>query len=888
MRRSARFRLFVVGAVLVAAILIGARLVSQMERSQEIQSYRKATVSLANGMAAQTAPMLASIDFALRQSQSKLALRPDMSASAVRAALRRKPIVDFLADRQKGLQAVSALRVYDSDGALAASSRAVPARPAGLPPEAARLFQNSNEQAMSVTAPLPGAGGAFYILLGRRLSGPRGTYAGAVTAEVPLAYLESYYSTAMPDRGSIALIRRDGVILLHYPGQTTELGRKIPGAAWYALVAKGGGGADTTSYFDNAQVLAAIRPVPGMPYVVEASVDLADALSGWRRQRVALLAGSFYASLCVILLVCMLDDQWRKLEASRQALAGNVSALQIANVHLDGARRQLDIVFSNISQGLCLFSANHKLIVCNRRYREIYQLPPGAGEPGVTLEEIVNHCFAAGAIPNFARTDLLASFLTTARSGAPRQSVLTMADGRTIAIRQQPMPDGGWLATHEDITERRQAEAKVVYLARHDVLTGLPNRALFMERIEQAIAGAARGNAFAILFLDLDRFKAVNDTLGHQAGDALLRTVAARLLASVREVDTVARLGGDEFVVLQAGLESPGDAAQLAQRLIDVIGEPYILGNDKAEIGVSIGVELSDQEPYSADILIKNADLALYIAKSEGRGVFRFFEPEMDASAQNRYALERDLRLALARDEFEVYYQPIVDLRSGRICTFEALLRWNHPVRGLVQPGDFIAAAEESGLIVPIGTWVLQQVCRQAATWPENISAAVNLSPIQFRAAALLGVVTDALAEAGLPARRLELEITESVLLASTETTYTLLHGLRALGICIVMDDFGIGYSSLSYLRRFPFDKIKIDQSFVADLTKQNDALFIVRAITGLCRNMGIRTTVEGVETEEQLEILKQEGCTEAQGYYFGEPKPARSLLLPITSLIEV
>jgi EAL domain-containing protein (putative c-di-GMP-specific phosphodiesterase class I) len=260
----------------------------------------------------------------------------------------------------------------------------------------------------------------------------------------------------------------------------------------------------------------------------------------------------------------------------------------------------------------------------------------------------------------------------------------------------------------------------------------------------------------------------------------------------------------------------------------------------------------------------------------------------MDANAQNRYTLERELRQALARNEFEIYYQPIIDLRSGRICTFEALLRWNHPVRGLVQPGDFIAAAEESGLIVPIGTWVLQQVCRQAASWPDHISAAVNLSPIQFRAVALLGIVTDALADAGLPARRLELEITESVLLASTETTYTVLHGLRAMGICIAMDDFGIGYSSLSYLRRFPFDKIKIDQSFVADLTKRNDALFIVRAVTGLCRNMGIRTTVEGVETEEQLEILKQEGCTEAQGYYFGEPKPAHALLLPVSSLIEV
>jgi diguanylate cyclase (GGDEF)-like protein len=885
---SARARLLAVGAVLVTAILIAARLFSQMERAEEIESYRKATLNLADRMASQTAPMLAAIDRTLGEMMGKPGLRQTMTEAQERAALRRKPMLDFMVQQQKALPSVSALAVYDNLGVLAAATRAVPMLPANLPLEAALFFRNSLEHGLFVSAPSAAAGGKWSILLGHRIAGPRGTYSGAVVAEVPLAYLKRDYTNAMPARGSVALIRRDGIMLLHYPGQDSELGRKIPGAAWYALAAGGGGGADTTDYFNNIQVIAAIRPIPGTPLVIEASVGLADALSGWRRQRVALIVGSFYASLCVILLLCLLDGQLRKLAASRQALAGNLSALQIANVHLDGARRQLDVVFSNISQGLCLFSANHKLIVCNRRYREIYQLPPGAGEPGVTLEEIVNHSYAAGAIANFARTDLLASFLSTARSGVPRQSQLDMADGRTIAIRQQPMPDGGWVATHEDITERRQAEAKVAYLARHDVLTGLANRALFMERIEQAIASAARGSAFAILFLDLDRFKAVNDTLGHQAGDALLRTVAARLLASVREVDTVARLGGDEFIVLQAGLESPGDAAQLAQRLIDIIGEPYILGEDKAEIGVSIGVELSDQEPHNADILIKNADLALYIAKSEGRGVFRFFEPEMDANAQNRYALERDLRLALERDEFEMYYQPIVDLRSGRICTFEALLRWNHPVRGLVQPGDFISAAEESGLIVPIGKWVLRQVCRQAAGWPEHISAAVNLSPIQFRAISLLGVVTDALAEAGLPARRLELEITESVLLASTETTYTVLHGLRALGICIAMDDFGIGYSSLSYLRRFPFDKIKIDQSFVADLTRRNDALFIVRAITGLCQNMGIRTTAEGVETAEQLEILKQEGCTEAQGYYFGEPKPAHAILLPITSLIGV
>jgi diguanylate cyclase (GGDEF)-like protein len=888
MRLASRKRLIGVGVVLIAAIVGAAYAIIEIDRAEALASYRTATVNLANGMASQTSAMLGAVDLVLKQLQARLVVKPDRTPAQVKIDLRRKPVFDFIAERQKVLPGVAAIALIDTDGRVANSSRAWPPPAEVADPSLLRHFTSDSTQANSsgglfVTAPAKNATtGAWSILLARRLDSQRGAFAGVITAEIPLTYVAGFYSTAIPAHGSVAVTRRDGVMLLHYPDHAAETGLKIPeNAAWYGIVASGGGAYSTPEYFDGTPSLAVVRPLPALPVVVEASVALGDALATWQHHRIGVIAVSLYASICVFLLLRLLDGQLHRLEASERTLAGTNAKLQIANVHLDVARRHLDVVFSNVSQGLCLFNAGHKLIVCNKRYREIYMLPPGAAEPGVSLQEIINHCYAARGIFTDVRNELLNSFTLTARSGMPRKSLLEMTDGRTIAIHQQPMPDGGWVATHEDITERRQAEAKIAYLARHDVLTGLPNRSLFEERIEQAMAGAVRGAAFAVLFLDLDRFKAINDTLGHQAGDALLRSVAARLLESVRDIDTVARLGGDEFVVLQVGLESPADAADLAQRIIDVIAVPYDLDGQSAEIGVSIGVEFSTQEPVSADTLIKNADLALYIAKSEGRGIFRFFEPEMDARAQNRYALERDLRHALAHDEFEIYYQPIVDLRSRQVCAYEGLLRWNHPVRGLVQPGDFIAAAEDCGLIVAIGAWVLRTVCQRAAAWPTHIHAAVNLSPIQFRAAQLHTVVRDALAASGLPATRLELEITESVLLASDESTISLLHELRGLGISIVMDDFGIGYSSLSYLRRFPFDKIKIDQSFVADLTKRNDALYIVRAITGLCRNMNIRTTVEGVETAEQLDILVEEGCSEAQGYYFGEPKPAHLFGLP-------
>jgi diguanylate cyclase (GGDEF)-like protein/PAS domain S-box-containing protein len=459
------------------------------------------------------------------------------------------------------------------------------------------------------------------------------------------------------------------------------------------------------------------------------------------------------------------------------------------------------------------------------------------------------------------------------------------ADGASIdvAVYSQLLTYEGCaaaLVAAIDITERKRAETRVAYMAHHDALTALPNRVLLRMRLEDMLARTGRdGGQVAVLCIDLDNFKSVNDTLGHPLGDLLLQQVAQRVKAAVREGDTVARLGGDEFAVLQGAASSLDAVSTLCEQLIAAISEPYELEGHLVAIGASIGIALAPGDGADPDRLLKQADMALYRAKGEGKGAFCFFEPEMDARVQARRQLEMDLRAALQLGGFEVYYQPLVDLPSGEIRAFEALLRWSHPERGMIQPGDFIPVAEETGLIGAIGAFALRQACVDATAWPDGIKVAVNLSPLQFRSGNLLRTVMDALEDAGLAPQRLELEITETLLLEHNESVLATLHALRALGVRIAMDDFGTGYSSLSYLRSFPFDKIKIDRSFVRDLSSNSESQAIVRAVVSLGSSLGITITAEGVESERDLEKLRAEGCTQVQGFLFSVPRPQREIL---------
>ena len=535
--------------------------------------------------------------------------------------------------------------------------------------------------------------------------------------------------------------------------------------------------------------------------------------------------------------------------------------------------RRFDAALNNMSQGLCMLDSSLHVIVCNRRYIEMYGLSPDIVKPGVSMREIMEHSCDLGIHPNTTAAKLYADYVERLREGEHTLH-RHLGDGRIIKLNHKRMEHGGWVVTYEDVTERHKAQARVAHMARHDSLTDLPNRTLFREKMGEGLNQVAiAGGAMAVLCFDLDNFKTVNDRLGHAAGDRLLRWVAARLKENVGEHDTVARLGGDEFAVLQRGPQ-PQSAERLARRLVEIIGHPPPLESQSIHVGVSVGIAIAPDHGLDADELMKCADLALYQAKAKGRGAYQLFEPEMEEEARSRHALEYDLRGALEANEFHLVFQPQVRLDTTELTGFEALLRWKHPSRGFVSPAEFIPIAEENGLIVPIGEWVLRTACATAASWPD-VTVAVNLSPVQFRSRGLVTMVTSALAEAGLPPRRLELEVTETALLDDSEATIEILHQLRALGVRVSLDDFGVGYSSLSYLRKFPFDRIKIDRSFVGTLGESPESVAIVRTIASLGSVLGVETTAEGVETIEQLDFVRECGCTAVQGYYFGRPCPA-------------
>jgi diguanylate cyclase (GGDEF)-like protein len=430
-----------------------------------------------------------------------------------------------------------------------------------------------------------------------------------------------------------------------------------------------------------------------------------------------------------------------------------------------------------------------------------------------------------------------------------------------------------------EIANREESQAKSQYLAYHDSLTGLGNRLLFKDQLEKALNDVSvTPHPVAVLFLDLDGFKAVNDTLGHSIGDLLLKSVAAKLRDILQRTDRIARLGGDEFAILQVSAPQPGSSIALAEKIIEIVGQPCCIDGHDVTVGASIGIAVAHPGDINTETFLKSADLAMYSAKSEGRGTYRMFDPEMDAIVQARRGLERDMRTALVQDGFRLFYQPLVNLQTKKVTTFEALMRWQHPARGSVPPSIFIPVAEEMGLIVQLGEWALRQACMEAMEWPDGICVSVNLSPLQFSKGNLVSTVMSALASSGLPASRLELEITESVLLEKSERNISILNQLRHLGVRISMDDFGTGYSSIGYLRSFPFDKIKIDRSFVKDVLVDEGSLAIVRAIAGLGVSFGMITTAEGVETVEQMQRLNLEGCIEVQGYLFSKPIPSNEI----------
>ncbi len=555
----------------------------------------------------------------------------------------------------------------------------------------------------------------------------------------------------------------------------------------------------------------------------------------------------------------------------------DASILPFPNAAWKNDERLLNTILDNMLHGVVLFDSESHLLVCNRRYISMYALPPEAARPGLTLRDLLDFRAEAGTFSGDP-ADYIARLNESIAEGKPFSHTVTLNDGRIILVANKPIIDGGWLATHEDITERQHADEQIAHMARHDALTDLPNRIMLRERLQHELKRVKRGEHLAVLCLDLDQFKSVNDTLGHPIGDELLKLVADRLRGCTREPDTIARLGGDEFAIIMTQMQEPTDAANLSRRVRESIIRPYQVDGHQIVTDISIGISIAPIDGTESDTLLKNADMALYGAKAEGRGTYRFFESEMDTRMKVRRELEMDLRKALHNKEFELYYQPLVTLQTNEISAFEALLRWNHPTRGMISPVEFIPIAEETGLIIPLGEWVLKTACLETANWPDHVKVAVNLSPSQLNNRNLVKVVKEALSDSEMAASKLQLEITESVLMQNTFSTLATLHELRKLGVQIAMDDFGTGYSSLSYLRSFPFDKIKIDRSFIQDLSKGAEPLAIVNAVAGLANCLNMISTAEGVETQQQLETLQAMGCTEMQGFLFSKARPAKDV----------
>jgi len=592
--------------------------------------------------------------------------------------------------------------------------------------------------------------------------------------------------------------------------------------------------------------------------VVLATTAVTDVIANWQNEVVHIASAGVLLAFLVGGLVFL-------------------SARQVGR-RLHGQNLQLDTALNNMGQGLVMFDSSARIVVCNQRYIQMYNLSPEVVKPGCTLHKLLEHRKEVGLFIGDPEQRCRIILDTIAR-GETVVWVNETSDGRTIQTVDQPMPGGGWVSTHEDVTERKRADARIAYMAHHDELTDLPNRERFYEKLKEALSLDREEKRVAVFYLDLDRFKKVNDTLGHAVGDDLLKTVADRLRDCVREVDTVARLGGDEFAIIQPAIEQPRNVAVFADRILDAVAAPYQIDGHEIIASTSIGIAISPDDGTDIDQLMKNADMALYGAKAVERGTYHFFAAEMDARMKARAKMETDLRKALANGEIELFYQPLINVQRNEISCCEALLRWHHPQDGMILPAEFIPLAEDTGLIVPLGEWVLRNACADAAKWPDNINVAVNVSTIHFKRQSLTQTVFAALAASGLPAHRLEIEITETAILEDSSAVRGTLHQLHELGVQIVMDDFGAGYSSLSYLRKFPFDKIKIDAFFIRGLSDGGDCSTIGEAIVKMASTMKIATVVEGVETQQQLVEVREWGCTEMQGYLFSRPKPVKEIL---------
>ncbi|MGP9813963.1 bifunctional diguanylate cyclase/phosphodiesterase [Rhodopseudomonas sp. NSM] len=703
--------------------------------------------------------------------------------------------------------------------------------------------------------------GGWTIVLAQRLNNARGEFVGVVSRSLTPAHFEYFLaSVSLGGDSAISLHHSNGVLMARYPHADDSIGRNLRSGKVAQLgLFESNVTMQVTSPVDGRERLVSSYSLASLPIVVVTATTTDEALAAWRKQTKLLISAATVSALVVSSILLLIIRQLGKQHHATQA-----------RLALD--KQRLNTAINNMSQGLLLFDASQHLVVCNQRYIQMYGLSPEIVKPGCSFRDIIAHRHALGSFKG--DIDEYCNSIVQAVMVEKSPAVHGSHD-RAIQISSVPVPGGGWVATHEDITERIRDSEKIAYLAHYDSLTDLPNRSLFRQRLERELHRNQGGAACTLLYIDIDEFKSINDTLGHPIGDELLKQVAVRLRECVGASDFVARLGGDEFAVIASSAADSDQATILAERILQTIRAPYHCLGHHLSTDASIGIAIAPGDGADIDQLIKNADLAMYSAKAGGRRTFRFFEPAMDAIARARRELEFDLRTAIADGGFEIHYQPLVDLRSDAITGCEALLRWRHPTRGMISPVEFIPIAEDTGLINEIGAWTLAAACAEAVQWDEDITLAVNISPVQFRQPTLALLVASVLGSTGLPARRLELEVTEAVLIHDDDAALTTLNLLRALGVKISLDDFGTGYSSLSYLQRFPFDKIKIDRAFVENIDTAEGSTAIVEAVVNIAASRRMTTTAEGVETIRQRDILRALGCTQMQGWLFSPAVPS-------------
>jgi diguanylate cyclase (GGDEF)-like protein len=774
---------------------------------------------------------------------------------------------------------VAGINVFDANGQLINSSRFWPIPKINIADQSffKDFVTDSRSPAVVLASVFSRIAGGWTTVIARKVVGSNGQLLGVVTRGMEPADFEKFFESVSLGSGSaITLLHRDGTMLARYPHIEEMIGRNFRAAPVPKLLSEVDHGTiRLISPIDGEDRLASARALREFPLSIIATTTVATALADWRAQTRFLIAA---AGLSAIAIACTLFFVVRKL--SKQ--------YEISERRLALEKERLDTAVNNMTQGLLLYDSDARIVLCNKRYLELYNLSPDVAKPGCHFRDLIAYRKRSGSFQGDV-DQFCSAVLNNVAQKRTTHSIVETSDGRSVQIVNQPLENGGWVATQEDITERRRAEQQIAHLAHYDALTDLPNRVLFRELLERALDKAKRGEQLAVLYIDLDEFKSVNDSLGHPVGDELLKTAASRLRNCVRETDFVARLGGDEFAIVQTGINQPSDVMELVKRIYQSIREPSDCLGHQVTTDASIGIALAPNDGTDLNQLLKSADLAMYGAKEDGRRTYRFFEPEMDARVKSRRTLELDIRQAIATGGFELQYQPIVNFLHNEIVGCEALLHWNHPVRGMISPTEFIPIAEETGLICQLGDWALATACTEAANWPSSIKLAVKVSPVQFRSHAFSLKVANLLATTGLPANRLELEITEAVLIRDDETALTMLRHLRDVGVRIALDDFGTGYSSLSYLQRFPFDKIKIDRCFINDITEAEGSSSIVQAVINIARARNMTTTAEGVETEQQREILLSFGCTEMQGDLFSRARPVseiRMLLSQANSIV--